>query len=104
LLRVNWWAPLSSEPHRWLGGYAHLKAAFFRDNAGAPKQMQGVLSGQVGRTYVQIAELNADVPVKQFKVPAGVRQGATLPVWVAFSIQGPIAAFHEPREDDLLLP
>jgi hypothetical protein len=54
--------------------------AFFRDNAGATKQMQGVLSGQVGRTYVQIAELKADAPVKQFMEPAGVRQGATVPV------------------------
>lgn len=78
--------------------------AFLRDDAGQPKQLQGLISGPVGRSYVQVPELNTDITVRQFQPVGGARKGATVPVWVAFSMQGPLAAFRQPTEDDLLLP
>jgi hypothetical protein len=78
--------------------------AFLRDSEGRPKQLQGVIGGSAARTYIQLGELQTDIPVRQFPVPSGARNGATVPVWVGFSMQGPLAAFRQPTEDDLLLP
>ena len=78
--------------------------AYLRDSEGRPKQLQGVVAGPIGRTYMQVPELQTDIPVRQFPVPTGARNGATIAVWVGFSMQGPLAAFRQPVEEDLLLP
>jgi hypothetical protein len=77
---------------------------YLRDAQGRPRQLQGVLTGSFGRSYIRADELKTDVPVKNFQPPSDYRIGATVHFWLAFSMNGPLAAFRQPGEDDVLLP
>jgi hypothetical protein len=53
---------------------------------------------------MRVGELNTDVPVRNFQPPSDYRSGATVHFWLAFSLNGPLAAFRQPNEEDILLP
>src|SRR5690606_1968812 len=75
--------------------------AYFRDDQGHPKLLQGKLTGQRDRAYLRCSELGTDIPIRQFRPRSNARPGADLRFWLAFCLNGPVATFLQPSEDDL---
>lgn len=74
---------------------------FYVGAAGFPKRFQGTSHTSHGRRYVTIHELGDDVIV-QGPIEAG--PGGTEHVYVAFTLNGPVAVTRTPGPEDLILP
>lgn len=64
---------------------------------GHPKRYQCTINRSHGRSYAEIPELNHDIPV------AGSNREIVTHTYVGFSLNGPLAWFNKPDENQMLL-
>lgn len=82
-------------------GSQNAHRCYFVGPAGFAKRFQGTTHSSHGRRYVSISELNDDV-LAHGSVDSG--SGATEHVYIAFSMNGPVAVRRSPGPNELLLP
>ncbi|OHV00324.1 hypothetical protein BLA34_13160 [Ralstonia solanacearum] len=85
--------PLMAQTRVWL-----------RSKSGKPQQVQGVLSKKDHRVRIRLAEYGYDALAYRDRAPSGAQDGATIHCYLGFSLQGPIAAFHDPSAMEWTLP
>ena len=74
---------------------------YFLSKEGSPKRFQCTIAQQGQRWYAEMSELNVDVPI--FKTPDEGGPGTTTHAYLGFALNGPLAVFHRPVENSMLL-